>query len=621
MTGLVSAEEAAQEYSFDEYVVTANRIPVKATEVAANVTVITSEEIEKGGYTRISDALRSKNVNTGSTSFGAYPVLNGDDRVLILVDGRRMNFPHLMFSGNDRVMNIDGISVENIERIEIVRGAGSALYGSDAVGGVINIITKKAVKDQTTVATEFGNWGFKRQSLVTEGKSNDIGYLFTAEHKTRDNFEYKDAATGQDKKQGGSKIDQDLLTLRLDKELDQESDLSFQWEHKKDQGGFSVAVKSSGDLYYPDGKQDISDNNVALTYRWNKNNSAPDFVRVYRNSSKGTFYNSLEKNDHSPYTYDINSNGVEWQQNWQINEQYSLVGGANWIEDHLDDQDSINKSMTTKSLYLENRWQLPSSWTLSAGTRYEDQSYAGEHVTSRLSINREISEKTNVYASWGQYVRNPTMFHLFNKTQFMIGNPNLKPEEGNTVTLGLNTELGDGTKLQTSVYSSHLKNALSWKSEWPLPGYYHNIDREKRQGFDLTLAKTLSPQWDVTAGYSYVQIKSTFDPVTFSSTTNYIDDITNTAPNGYHLGVHYKQDQWDAGLNLRAVSNRSTTKFSSDSYHTLDLNVSYQINPTTRIYGNAYNLNNEIYELFAQSGEYRYPMPGRSFYIGVEHRM
>jgi len=242
MTGLVSAEEAAHEYSFDEYVVTANRIPVKATEVAANVTVITSEEIEKGGYTRISDALRSKNINAGSTSFGSFPVLNGDDRVLILIDGRKMNWPHLMFSGNDHVINIDGISIENIERIEVVRGAGSSLYGSDAVGGVINIITKKGVEQRTNVASEFGSWGFRRYSLTTEGKTNDVSYLLTAEQKKRDNFEYKDAATGKIKTHAASQLDQDVVTLRLDKELGNGSDLYFQWEHSNDQTGFAAAL-------------------------------------------------------------------------------------------------------------------------------------------------------------------------------------------------------------------------------------------------------------------------------------------------------------------------------------------------------------------------------------------
>ncbi|MDU4959438.1 MAG: TonB-dependent receptor [Sporomusaceae bacterium] len=617
MTGLASAAEAKEEYALEEYVVTASRIPVKLTEVAANITVITGEEIEKGGFTRISDALRSKNVNTGSTSFGSFPVLNGDDRVLILVDGRKMNWPHLMFSGNDHVINMDGISVKNIERIEVLRGPGSSLYGSDAVGGVVNIITKKGEVNRTTVASEFGSWGFKRYSLTAEGKANDISYLVTAETKKRNNFQYKDAATGKTRTHAASQIDQDLVTLRLDKELG-EGELSFQWEYSNDKTGFGAALMEDGNAANPEGRQDLQSNNLALTYRWNREGGAANFFRVYRNTSNGKLYKSLVKSDGiSPYTYDLYANGVEWQQNWKLSEKQILVGGASWLKEHLDDKDTIDRGVTTKSVFLENSWKLPSNWTLSVGARYDDQSIVGDNTTSRLSINREIDATTNVYASWGQFVRNPTVAHLFSNTIYWVGNPGLKPEEGNTVTVGVNTELGDGTKLQASVYNSRLKNAIQWKTLWPDPGYYENVDREKRQGLDISLTKTLSPQWGVTAGYSYAKIKTTAD------STDYYDDPKNSQPNGYHLGFNYNQDKWDAGLILRAATNRSLEKFTSESYLTMDLAVNYQINSTTRIYANAYNLTDESYELIGnvwyKPGSY--PMAGRNFFVGIEHRM
>lgn len=620
LAGQVSAEETAQEeFSFDEYVVTANRVPTKTTEVAANVTVITGEEIEKGGFTRIADVLRDNNVNTGSTSFGSYPVLNGDDRVLVLIDGRKMNWPHLMFSGNDHVFNIDGLSVKNIERIEIVRGAGSALYGSDAVGGVVNIITKKAETNSTSIASEFGNWGFRRYSLTTEGKTGSVGYFFTAEQKERDSFKYKEAKTGTIKTHADSQLDQDQVTLRLDKELGNHDELSFQWEYNRDQSGFGAALTEYGVSANPGAWQDITDNNIALTYRWNTDRDAADFVRVYRNTSEGTFYKSLTKSDGSPYTYDLYANGLEWQQNWKVSEKQTLTGGASWLEEHLDDRDTVDQGVITKSLFMENRWNLPSNWTLSVGTRYDDQSIVGDNTTSRLSLNRAINAKTNVYASWGQYVRNPTVAQLFSNTSYWVGNPNLKPEEGNTITVGVNTELGDGTRLQASVYNSHLKNAIQWKYiGLNIPGYYENVDREKRQGLDISLTRDLSPQWAVTAGYSYAQIK-----MTANSTDGYIDDPKNSQPNGYHLGVRYNQDKWDAGVTLRAATNRSLEKFTSDSYLTVDMNVSYQLNPTTRIYANAYNLTNEAYELIGNVwySPGSYPMPSRNFFIGVEHRM
>ncbi|MCC5463905.1 TonB-dependent receptor plug domain-containing protein [Pelosinus baikalensis] len=595
--------------------VTANRIPVRKSEVAANVTVITQDEIEKGGFTRLSDVLRKNNVEMGESSFATYPILNGDDRVLVLIDGRKMNWSHLTVSGNDHAINIDSLSTKNIERIEIVRGPGSSLYGSDAVGGVINIITRKAETTSTSIASEFGNWGLRRYSLTTEGKTNGIGYFVTAEQKKRDSFKYKDATTGATKTFADSQIDQKLITLRLDKELGEGRALSLQVDHTEDQQGFGAAL-NNGAISYPGGYEDLSSNNIALTYSWKQNTEAENFFRVYRNASEGTTYNSLLKSDGiTPYSYDLNAKGAEWQQSWKLNENQTLLGGANWREEHLDDEDSLNRSVSTKSVFLENRWKLPSKWTLSVGTRYDDQSIVGDNTTSRLAINREINENTNIYASWGQSVRNPTIAQLFSNTSYWIGNPNLKPETGSTITVGMNTKFKGGTKLQASLYSSQLKNALDWR--WDGITQYFNVDREKRQGLDLNFTHKLSPQWDLSAGYAYTKIKRKTD-----GASSYTNDINNSQPNGYHLGVQYNQDKWNADLTMRSATGRSLEGYTSKSYLTLDMVVNYQLNSSTRIYAKGYNLTNEAYELahvWYDAGSY--PMPGRSFYVGVEHRM
>lgn len=619
MSGLVSAAEATEEsFNFDEYVVTANRMPMKKSEIAANVTVITQEEIEKSGAATISDVLRKSGVNIETTSYSSNPVLNGDDRVLVLVDGRKMNWAHLTVSGNDHIINIDGLSTKNIDRIEVVRGPASSLYGSDAAGGVINIITRKGEVSHTSIASEFGSWGLQKYSLTTEGKANGIGYLLTAEQKKRDSFEYKDAKTGTTKTLPGSQLDQNLFTLRLDKELDGGRALSLQLEHMDDHSGTNLYLDTTtGNPQYPGAYQDLSSDNIALTYSWNKNTNAENFFRLYHNTSTGTLYNSLTKSDWvSPYSYDLYANGAEWQQNWQISDKHSLVGGANWRQEHLDDQDTINRGVSSKSLFLENRWQLPSKWSLTAGSRYDNQSIAGDNVTSRVAVNREVSETTNIYASWGQYVKNPTIAQLYSNTTGWHGNPDLKSETGDTVTLGMNTKLGDGTNLQASIYKSNLKNPLYWVWNGAFTKYY-NYESEKRQGLDLVLSRTLSPQWSVSAGYSYTQVivKKPTDPDSHL-------DINNTQPNGYNLGVQYTQDKWNAGLTLRSATGRSLQGYTSSSYVTLDMVANYQMTPNTRLYVKGYNLTNEAYELSHYwGGVGSSPMPGRNFYLGIEHRM
>ena len=611
-SGIASAEES---FNFDEYVVTANRMPVKMTEVAASVTVITQEEIDKGGFTSVPDILSKSNVDIRTSGSNSVPLLNGDDRVLILVDGRRMNWDHLVISGNSHAgVNLDNLPIKNIERIEIVRGPASSLYGSDAVGGIINIITRKAKTASTSISSEFGSWGLQRYSLTTEGKENGIGYLITAEKKKRDSFEYKSAKTGKTETHQDSQFDQEFMTMKLDKEFSNGNSLSLQVEHGDDESGFGIPNATSW-FQYPGGYRQIVDNNVALTYHWGQDKGTENYLRVYRNASEQEYFKSLNS------IADLQSYGFNWQQNWKLSKNSTLTGGADWREDHMDDKVSLDQGFTTKALFLENRWQLANNWSVTAGTRYDDHSVVGDNFTSRFTVNKELNTDTNVYASWGQYVKNPTIQELFNNTIFWIGNPNLKAEEGTTTTIGINTKLGDRSKLQASIYSSRLQNAKEWTSPWPAPGAgtYVNVGNEKREGLDLNLTRELSPQWNVGVGYTYTKVE-----LKDSSASNYVSDLRNSQPNGYRFNVQYDQDKWDAGLTLRSAAGRSLTQFTSKSYVTLDMVANYKIDPSTRIYLKGYNLTNKAYELSPTNGygaPGTYPMPARNFYVGIEHRM
>lgn len=143
----VFAKEPVERFTLGEFVVTASRVATNKSDTPANISVITKESIADNNYRDAAEAIsKIPGVNVlGSgakgTSMGQDKILiNGDERVLILVDGRRVN---LGSSGN---YSADWLPPVNaIERIEVLKGAGSALYGTDAVGGVINIITKKAV--------------------------------------------------------------------------------------------------------------------------------------------------------------------------------------------------------------------------------------------------------------------------------------------------------------------------------------------------------------------------------------------------------------------------------------------------------------------------------------------
>lgn len=613
---IYAAEE--QEFDFDEYVVTASRIPIKKNEVAANVTIIGNAEIEKGNYSKISDILTANNVSMGTSSFASYPIINGDDRVLVMVDGRKMNYSH--YNGTSvNGMNIDNIGVKNIERIEIVRGPNSSLYGSAAVGGVINIITKQAKENNTKLTTEFGSWNSERYALTTEGVDKDISYMFTYDKQKRDNFSYKNPRTGNNKEFNSSDIDKEYINLRIDKQLGNDNELSLAVERMKENSGFGMMLSdvNTGTVANLDGRRNLSDSNVALTYSWNKSQGGADSFRIYQNNSEGkTLYFG------NPYNYDLKANGAEWQQSWVVNDKYTLVGGAELRKEEVNELTggaNLKGDVTTSAVFVENRWKLKDDYSLTLGNRYDHHSTFGSDVTSHVSLNKALSSDTNAYISWGQAVKNPNILNLYAQTGTWLPNPDLKPETSETVTLGVDTKLDKKTSLQASIYQSKLKNAIEWVTLDPVTyaGWWDNVDHEKRQGLELNVKRKLSDHWNVNAGYSYSKVKKQ------NGTGNYALDVNNSRPNAYSLGVQYNQDKWDTGLTMIAATGRSTKAYTSDSYLTLDMNIRYQAATDTQIYFKGYNLTNEAYELigYTYSDTGVYPMAGRSFVIGVEHRI
>ena len=194
-----SAEEAAggamQSYTLDDIVVTASRSETAISDVPADVTLISEEQIERGNYKSVSDALKGANINVVQKGFAAYPVINGDSRVLVMVDGKKVNWDHLVVSGDTNAVDVDQIAIGDVERIEIVRGPNSSLYGERAVSGVVNIITKRPTAGKPTGSfnIQLGSWGEKRAGVTVSGGDERNSIKVGVSHERRKDFQYKNA--------------------------------------------------------------------------------------------------------------------------------------------------------------------------------------------------------------------------------------------------------------------------------------------------------------------------------------------------------------------------------------------------------------------------------------------
>lgn len=623
----VDANEA--EFSLEEYVVTANRMPTKISETAANVTVVSRKEIEQKNITSISEALTQAGVHVaiegGSAADESSVVLNGDSRVVVLVDGRRINWEQQMDNAQTGYSLGMLPDLNSVEKIEVVRGAASSLYGSSGVGGVVNIITRKGTENRTTASTEFGSWGAQKYSLQTSGKSGDTSYMVAAERRKQGNYEYKEPSTGQVVTMPNSDFTRETASLRIDKEFDKDRTLTFYFDHLSEHSGYPVTKPGlrlppgHPDPFSPNASRHTVQNNVSLAYHWKQGEDITNNLQIYRNHYKRFGYRCKYNTDNS--TFDNNADGIEWNQTRRLNDHHTLLGGFDWRNTNVDflEFDYTNNNIRNLGLFLEDRWTFDPRWTLTAGLRHDDSSAYEGSSTVRLSLNRKVNDTTNAYLSWGQVYRGPNAVDLFlPDSQYYRSNPNLKPEKGHTTTLGINTKLTGGTAIQASVFSTYLEDALSYNvfingSSFIQQPY--NVGKQKKHGLDLAVIHPLSQHLDLTAGYSYLQTKEDN-----KDGRGYQLDLTNSSPNAYRLGLLYHKDAWDISVMGRGASGRSLQNFTSDHYWVMDVAASYKIKPDLKVYAKAYNLTNRAYETtyIKYWGVGSQPMTSRQIVVGVE---
>ncbi|MDU2066805.1 MAG: TonB-dependent receptor plug domain-containing protein, partial [Sporomusaceae bacterium] len=381
-TGFSWAAEA-NDYSLDQVEVTANRMPVKVAETAANVSVITHADIEKNHYRDLGEALQQVTgvivTKQGSAGSEQYVSLNGDPHVVIMIDGRRMNLRKLpgAFGGRATFDMSSFPSLTMIDKIEVVKGAASALYGSDATGGVINIITRKGSKSESTLDINTGSWGTRNYTYTNQGAEQGWSWFLTAGKSNQDHFAYKDSISGQTKTMENSAFDQKNLTFRLDKDLDSDHSLTLNFEHMNNHKGqpYMAAGRTlwGASLHYPYDYLNTVTNNWAITYNTKKDQLADSYVRIYQN------YYSYNMNQYvgskwSASKYNNNQQGLEWKDGWQLGDNQTLVGGAEWIKTKVDYPGYFtNKSIDNKAVYLEDRVALSDKWTFTPGVRYDHQ--------------------------------------------------------------------------------------------------------------------------------------------------------------------------------------------------------------------------------------------------------
>lgn len=614
--GTALAAEDLQEFALDDMVVTATRTESKMVDVPVNTTVISAEKIADRHYLDVADALKDvPGANVLDTGVGTYEkkvVLNGDERVLVLVDGKRVNIDMGTMSRASYDLN-QMPDVSLIERIEVVKGHGGALYGSDAVGGVINIITKKMDHSYGKVSMGFGSHQARDAKAMYTIKEGKTGVMVAASKYKQGYHEYKDAKTEANKRwPAASTYENEKVSVKLSQELSETSNLELGYDFSKFEGVRSYSTKAKSASF-----SNKKTNDFYAKYDWTVNDKDQGFIQLYRN--KYDYYNAGDM-------YETDT-GFEAQQNITLSDNNRLVVGASYRKAKALNATSYTaeKSINNKAVFVSDQWEFAPNWTLDAGVRYDKHSTAGSKTTWSAGLNKKFDENSHAYFNWGQVFKAPTLDDLYYYSVMdfdgfkyeSYGNPNLKPEKGDTWTIGYGTKIADKTSVNISYFQSKLEDAIDWdttNSDNASVSIVRNVDKQKKNGMELSVAHELNDNWDLEASYTYIRVKNNEHGSGYVRDANYI-------PNMYRFGVRYHDDLWNADLFLRGGSGADKSAYVDSKYVTLDMSVAYKATKDLSFYAKGYNLFNKAYAESAgvNGGTYTYPAQGRRFIIGAEY--
>lgn len=607
-------------YSLNEVVVTASRTPEKKIDANADVAVVTAKEITAKHYSDVTEAIRSvPGVALGSQnassqiSFSNPLTINGSQNVVIMVDGMRINTNGVM----SRTTALGTLTnMNSIDHIEILKGAASTLYGSDAQGGVINIITKKPEDGQvhTKLDLSRASYNGEKYGIYNEGSSN--GFFWTVDAHKELQGTYKD---GWDR-HTINHLNTKSISTKFGYDFGNDSKLVFNYEkYKLDYTRPDVGTIST---QADQGKKD--NDRISLQYNAKITDRVSNQFSIYRNQNRiEDNYNNLTNiADGSGYTdIHMKTTGISDQLTYKGNNQ-TIIGGFDWYKDEIPhykysfgrgdpakESPEEGASVTTTAFYVQDKWDITDKWNVTPGIRITHNSQYGNNTSPSLSIGYKASENTNYYVNYKKFFRAPSLFELY----YMSKNaPNLDPEKGYTVEMGANHKFNSTLTGTFNIYTQRADNLIGWDSA---AFNYGNSGKIKNNGVNLSLQKEFNKHVSATLGYTYINADS--------STKNTV--YANIPKHELNIGINYQNSKLTASLWGRGIMDRYTTKDTMkdySSYWVWDIAANYQFTKEATLFARVNNIFDQFYTDVGTSSspdaKYWYSAPGRNFEIGLQ---
>lgn len=587
----IFAQETVEVHTLDPIVVTASKTEQNASQVPARINVIDKKTIEQNPALNLSDVLRNDASVSIKQSGGIGQVpevsLRGSKAVhtLFLRDGARLN------TQNDLGVAWTGFyDLNDIERIEVLKGPASVQYGSDAVSGVVQMISQKPQKTGAFVTGIYGENDTYKAIVGADVAQNGFYAQLRGQRMETDGTRIFDT---QPKNQKAS-YDQKGYSAKIGYDNQQNLDVSVSMNHNEGTNIFSA---------------DNGTTNTAPRHFENQVINAQAKYNVNQNVAVSARYSHIEDKQNVPaYGSQYNTEAHEADVNAQINfasNQNVLVGTTfNTSEYESNTISNGTQDIDTIGYYVQHQYNTNKINT-QVGIRVEDNERFGTHTVGQGSVRYHFTPTTSVYTNIGSAFRAPTLNEMY--TQWG-GNPNLKPEESLTYELGLDQKIGENTAINVSAYRTNMDNLIVWSG-----GQNINIHKATFTGGELGF-KWAKNDYFASAQYAYVKTENKATGLELA----YRPQHTGVVTLGYDDGQYGVNTTFTARSKANTSNSNNLVKL--PSYTTVDVNFHFNINPHVTLFGNVNNLFDENYKTVANWTGNWYINGGRQANIGATFR-
>lgn len=603
--------KAAQADEIEEVLVSASLLPIAAAQSANAISVIDREQLANRAALSVSDLLRDipgLAVSRSGVQGSATQVrVRGAEanHLLVLIDGVEANDP----SQSDEV-NWGTLSADEIERIEVIRGPQSAMRGSDAVSGVINIVTRSADQPLTASAfTEAGNFATYHSGVSIGSRQGDFDIRFGVTHLETDGANISRSGTEKDGYQNtsanlkagwdaGDKLRLSFAARQSEgmNEFDTDNDFDGFIEDQDLVSEFrNTTMRVQADYQPVD--SNIQHKLLIAQSKHDNENFAGSLLGVSTASSKDQFQyiGSLFWGDSSQrVSLLIEREEEDFQQRGPI-EDYGF--GA--IYDPNQDRER-----NTDSVALEYRTELSDSLSLAASGRYDDNSEFDSATTYRVEAVYQLADATRLRGAYGTAIKNPTFAERFGYYTNFIGNADLQPEESTSWELGIDQQLLDGDlTLSATLFDADLENEIDGFVLDPVTWGYTSGNKQgvsKRQGVEVSVIGELSDTLSLNAAYTYS------DSVESDGAGGLLDEIRRPRHTGSINLAWQAVDTLQVNANVQYSGSQTDTFFppwptpaqtvTLNDYTLLNINFNYQATDKLDVYLRLDNLLDEDYE-------------------------